>query len=372
MGEGKVQAMAWKRACAGLCVPLLMLLAACSATYQPRGAPTQSVLIEGQALVVEDGVRLPLRQWVPAGKPRAVVIALHGMNDYSNAFDAPARYWRGQGIATYAYDQRGFGASALPGIWPGTETLVADLDSAVEAIAARHPGVPLFVLGESMGGALAITAVTAPAMPGRAPLASRLQGVVLSAPALWGRQSMNLFYRMTLWLAVHTVPSVHVTPPRGLKIVPSDNIDMLRGLGRDPLVLKRTRIDAVSGLVDLMSLAESRLTALPPALPVLVLYGAHEQVLHADSVAEATASLKALAERQPVQLKRYPQGYHMLLRDLCGEAVWQDVAAWMAEPAAVRPVGACPPPILRVAPDAPLSSALPAPAPAAPGSAVRH
>lgn len=348
------------------------MLSGCAATYQPMGPEVQPARVEGRFLVASDGARLPLRSWQPDGPPRAVVVALHGMNDYSNAFDAPARHWREQGIATYAYDQRGFGASALPGIWAGTDTMVADLDAAVEALAARHPGVPLFVLGESMGGAVTIAALTAPALPGRAPLSSRLDGAVLSAPALWGRQSMNLLYRMTLWLAVHTVPSMHVTPPRGLKIVPSDNIDMLRGLGRDPLVLKRTRIDAVSGLVDLMSLAESRLAALPPTLPVLVLYGAHEQVLHADSVAEATASLKALAERQPVQLKRYPHGYHMLLRDLCAEAVWGDVAAWMAAPANVSPVGECPPPILRVTPDAPLSSALPAPAPAGPGAAVRH
>ncbi len=45
--------------------------------------------------------------------------------------------------------------------------------------------------------------------------------------------------------------------------MPSDNIEMLRALGKDPLVIKRTRIDALKGLVDLMSNAETALPAIP-------------------------------------------------------------------------------------------------------------
>ena len=51
---------------------------------------------------------------------RAVILALHGFNDYSNAFEGPGEVWAGHGIATYAYDQRGFGAAPERGLWPGT------------------------------------------------------------------------------------------------------------------------------------------------------------------------------------------------------------------------------------------------------------
>ena len=79
-----------------------------------------------------------------------------------------------------------------------------------------------------------------------------LSGVVLVAPAVWGWQTMPLLQQAALW-------SRHI-PPRGLTgegldIRPSDNVEMLRALGRDPLVIKETRIDAIYGLTNLMEAA---------------------------------------------------------------------------------------------------------------------
>ena len=71
-----------------------------------------------------DGAELPLRSWLPqAGPPDAVLVALHGFNDYSNFFDGPGRWLAGRGIASYAYDQRGFGGAPHRGLWAGTEAL---------------------------------------------------------------------------------------------------------------------------------------------------------------------------------------------------------------------------------------------------------
>jgi len=50
---------------------------------------------------------------------KAVILALHGFNDYANAFDGPGEIWAKEGIVTYAYDQRGFGAAPERGLWPG-------------------------------------------------------------------------------------------------------------------------------------------------------------------------------------------------------------------------------------------------------------
>ena len=59
----------------------------------------------------DDGATLPLKSWLPDGKPKAVILALHGFNDYSNAFKDSGEEWAKHGIATFAYDQRGFGAA---------------------------------------------------------------------------------------------------------------------------------------------------------------------------------------------------------------------------------------------------------------------
>ena len=114
--------------------------------------------------------------------PQAVIVALHGMNDYSNAFcHARAHGGRRKAITTYAYDQRGFGRSPQIGIWPGSDLMRRDLSDFVDVVRMRHPGVPVFVLGESMGGAVAMTAFASDTPP-------KADGLILVAPAVWGRR----------------------------------------------------------------------------------------------------------------------------------------------------------------------------------------
>ncbi|RXN91710.1 alpha/beta hydrolase [Achromobacter aloeverae] len=305
------------------------------------GPAVRAPAIDGNALVTPDDARLPLRAWLPYRQPPwAVIVALHGMNDYSNAFDLPAQYWAYYGIATYAYDQRGFGASARPGIWSDTDTMVADLNAAVAAAHARHPGVPVYVLGESMGGAVVAAALGSGPAGREPPLAREIAGAILTAPAVWGRQSMNVFYTLTLWLGYQAFPGMKVEPPRGLKILPSDNIPMLIQLGGDPLVIKRTRIDALKGLVDLMGAGEDALVHLPPELPTLVMYGQNEQVLPKHLVASTLRRLREREDSTRLRVALYPEGYHMLLRDLHAETVWRDVLAWLRSPIAALPSGA--------------------------------
>src|ERR1044071_3313458 len=153
-------------------------------------------------LVARDGTKLPLRHWEAEGAARrAVIVALHGMSDYSNAFDMPGKVWARLGITTLAYDQRGFGRSDRPGIWAGGEAMRADLNDAIAAARARYPGVPVFALGESMGGAVVLTALASGAPPA-------VDGVILVAPAVWSRSDMPLTYRAALFLAAHLLPGL--------------------------------------------------------------------------------------------------------------------------------------------------------------------
>jgi acylglycerol lipase len=83
--------------------------------------------------MMADGAKLPLHVWPAedAVTPKAVIVALHGFNDYGTFIKAAAAYWASHGIAVYAYDQRGFGDAPNRGIWPGGEALVDDLRTAV-------------------------------------------------------------------------------------------------------------------------------------------------------------------------------------------------------------------------------------------------
>ncbi len=314
----------------------LLLPGACTARYQPMAAPDAPPRLTDAAIVAADGYALPLRQWRPRGRGlEAVVLALHGFNDHSNSFAAAGRFLQDRGILIYAYDQRGFGATRGFGVWPGTATLVADLATAVELVARRHPELPLYVMGESMGGAVAMVAAAGGAVGATAAavLRRRVAGLILVAPAVWGRRAMTAIERVALAAAVRLVPGLKLGPPRGLNIQPSDNLEMLRALGRDPKVIKATRVDAIHGLVDLMDRA---LAAAPRVgLPALVLYGAREEVLPRTPIRIVLDTLPDQGRTTVV----YPDGWHMLLRDRQAEVVLADIAAWLDDPAAPLPSG---------------------------------
>jgi len=290
-------------------------LGACAPTIAPPGVESAIPALDGDAFLTRDGLRLPLRHW-DATRPHAVIVALHGMSDYSNAFDMPAAWWASQGVTTYAYDQRGFGKAPHPGIWPGSKALREDLADCIEAVRERNPNVPVFALGESMGGAVVLSALAEEHPP-------QPDGVILVAPAVWAREDMPIPYRMALWFTAHTMPGLKLSG-KGLKIWPSDNIEMMRKLSRDPLFQKKTRADAVWGLVDLMDSARKAPAHLQATPPILFLYGAKDQIIPRAPTEAVANELGSRAE-----VHDYPNGYHMLLRDLDGPGIWKDVLAWI-------------------------------------------
>ena len=309
----------------GLVVCILLLLTGCAPSFGPTPANSAMPVLAEDSIVARDGTRLPLRRWEAAGKPRAVIVALHGMSDYSNAFDMPGRNWAKLGITTLAYDQRGFGRSDNPGVWAGANAMRADLVDAVRAARARYPGVPVFALGESMGGAVVLTALASDLSD------LNIDGVILVAPAVWSRGDMPLSYRAALFLGAHLVPGMILSnsaASRVVTIIPSDNVPMLRALGRDPLFQKQTSIGSIYGLVNLMDearMAPDKITAPPP---VLFLYGAKDQIIPGKPTEAVIAALKA-RPAIPLTVKRYEHGYHMLLRDLEGDMVDQGAADWI-------------------------------------------
>ncbi len=308
---------------------LCLALAGCAATSAPMGATRQAPRLQDEVFVTRDGLSLPLRHWDAQGTPRAIIVALHGMSDYSNAFDGPARQWAAAGVTTLAFDQRGFGSGPNPGLWADGEAMRADLFDSVTAAKARYPGVPVFALGESMGGAVILSALAGPDPP---PVA----GVILVAPAVWARRDMPLGYRVALFFAAHLMPGLILSNNAAshvVTIVPSDNVAMLRALARDPLFQKQTRADALFGLVDLMDEARAAPDKLAATPPILLMTGDKDQVIPHDATNGVIAALGSRAT-----VRRYAEGYHMLLRDLEGPAVNKDMTDWvLAQVAAMQP-----------------------------------
>lgn len=312
-----------------LALILSLLLSACAPMVVASGpSDRQPWLINDQWAVMADGMRLPVRVSRPHGEAVAAVVALHGFGDYSNAFADFGPTLASSGVAVFAVDQRGFGRAGAWGRWHGAQAMVDDARALVSLVRGEMPGRPVYLMGESMGGAVALLAMAG------APAAD---GAILSAPAVWGRKWMPAYQAWALELAGHTIPWLPLNP-RGLPFKPSDNIEMLRRLARDPLFLKNPRVDAVYGLVDLMDAAQA---AIPNVTgPLLVLYGGKDDLVPKKPTC---AMLRKLRQRpgsgHDLRVVLYPDGYHMLFRDLKGDRVVADIAAWARDPQGSLPSG---------------------------------
>ena len=305
---------------------LLLLAGACAPEIQVSGNAALTPDLQRDYIQTADGIRLPLRAWLPAKKPKAVILGLHGMNDYNKSFAIPAERWRQEGIATYAYDQRGFGGTPQLGIWPGIDRLVSDFNTAVTLVRRRHPGVPIYASGTSMGGGVVLAAMARPDAP-------QVDGIILEAPAVWSRSTMPVIYPPGMWLLAHTVPGFrwHLSE---IQKTFTDNQDVVRGLARDPKVLQDVRMDALYGLFDLMDTAYA--AAPRVRVPVLLLHGDKDVLIPRRPVADVARALPPGLRRFAV----YERGWHILYRDLEGETVHRDVAAWVKTRATPLPSGA--------------------------------
>lgn len=290
--------------------------------------------VENERFISFDGSELGLTVWgKDVNAPEHVIVGVHGMNDYANAFHMAAPYWAERGVRTYAYDQRGFGRSPGRGYWPNEDAMREDLRTAVEIARAEHPNASVSVVGISMGGAVAMS------LFGRddAPEIDRL---ILSGPGLRGWGAIPFYQAMALHISARVRPGWVVVPPKGLvKIEPSDNNEMLRRTWSDPLMQRDNRIDQVYGVVSVMESAHKAASGLPER--TLLLYGARDIVIPEKGVRRTSKLLPS-----HVRTAYYEKGYHMLMRDLQAENVWKDVLTFLDDPQGEFPSGAKPLPWL--------------------------
>lgn len=308
----------------------LLLLGGCTVVQAlspaPPGLPLAPLRAPDTSFTLRDGTVLPARLWRPAGPPCGVILALHGFADSRDGWAEPAPFFTRAGYLLVAPDQRGFGGTATRGHWAGAARMVDDAAELVAQLRASHPGTPVIVMGESMGGAVALLLAAGPNPPQDA--------TVLLAPAVWSRAELDPAVTATLWLAVHVAPGWAPGQGQlGRDIFPSDNIPALLALGRDPLTLRRQSIAMLNGLATLMDDAQRAAPDLHGR--VLMLSGRRDQLVPGIPTEASWA-------RAPASVRRgfYPDGYHLLPVDRDRALVAADILSWLRTPDAWLPSGA--------------------------------
>jgi acylglycerol lipase len=258
------------------------------------GATPQAGLHEEGELRGAGGLALFTQSWLPDGEPGATVVLAHGLGEHSGRYAHVAARFTGEGLALHALDHRGHGRSEGRRAYiDRMANAVADLDQVVVQARERHPELPLFLLGHSMGGCLAI-AYTLEHQ-------DRLDGLLLSAPlaALESASGATRLVGKLLSVAAPQVGLFAVDPT-----LVSRDPEVVLAYVEDPLVhhgkLPARTIGELSSAVEAFPSRVPEIT-----LPLLVM---HEDV---DLTSAGMSGVRGLEPPRPqrhVALPRRPLG----------------------------------------------------------------
>lgn len=130
---------------------------------QGMGAPYGSSTTSSSTTSADRKQSAPCRSWVkPGEKPLAVLLCIHGLGLQSNSYEYFGKEQSNRGLAVYAIDVRGFGSwmNAKGKTKVNFDECLEDIKQTLESIRAANPGLPVYILGESMGGAIALRAAS--------------------------------------------------------------------------------------------------------------------------------------------------------------------------------------------------------------------
>uniref|UniRef100_A0A7S4LH98 Serine aminopeptidase S33 domain-containing protein n=1 Tax=Eutreptiella gymnastica TaxID=73025 RepID=A0A7S4LH98_9EUGL len=296
--------------------------------------------------------------WLPSGQPKAIIVISHGYGEHCGRYEATAAAFVAHNFAVYAMDQQGHGRSdGDRGVVHDYMNWVDDLEAYIQTIASKHKDVPMFLLGHSMGGAVALK--LASQNPGC------WKGVLLSAPMfqigerIWskpiqwlGQTILPSFVYDTLvarpWCyLLHLLDSAasmafHHVQKQALRLVltmasaatPVAKLDanelcrrkeVVEKYLNDPLVYSEAlKMGTVYQLMDLTDHVHSRQVTAQMRCPIAIYHGT------ADTITPVTGSLNLcpmLASTEKY-LKVYPGMRHEILNEDVA-AVTSDMLRWM-------------------------------------------
>ena len=259
--------------------------------------------------------------WEPAGAPRAVILALHGGMAHGGDYVTPALYFREHGIATASYDLCGHQDARRVDI-PGFHVFLEDSVAFLEWIKQSYPGVPVFVMGHSMGALIATHLGL-----GHFARDPAIKGFILSSPYY-----VNAIKVSPVLLALAGV--LGALAPR-MKVPLASLTNMLT---HDSAITARHHADERDGIRaseitvrfgNALTLAQQGLASRVPAWR----HHLFAVVAGADQLANADAAEEMLMTIKPALLtyRRYPQNYHENFNELNREQIFGDILLWMEE-----------------------------------------
>ena len=306
-------------------------------------------------LTANDRSRLYVNQWLPDGPAKAMIMLSHGMAEHSGRYARLAEALCAAGYGLYALDQRGHGRTADEGTLglyaekDGWNKVVGDLASLNQHIGQQQPGLPIILLGHSMGSYIAQAYLLHHS--------ASLDGAILSG---------SNFQPVALYRAAGVIARLE-RARQGLR-GRSALIDFLSfgsfnkafkpnrtafdWLSRDPLEVDKYTNDPLCGFrctnqlwIDLLGGLQqiskaSNLAQIDPGLPIMVMGGECDPVSEGKRLKSLAHALRE-AGCQNLQLTIYPQARHEVFNETNRDDVTADVLKWLDQALTLRRPARC-------------------------------
>jgi alpha-beta hydrolase superfamily lysophospholipase len=261
-----------------------------------------------------DGATLALHDWpVAAGAARGVVVLVHGLGEHAGRYAQLAARLNAWGFAVRAADHHGHGiSSGVRGGLPTSARLVDDLALVIDDTRNIFPTLPLVLLGHSLGGLVAASAV--------ARRVRQVDALVLSSPAL--DAGLSPFQKLLVATLSRLAP--------GLRVGNGLEVDFL---SHAPAVVEAYRVDPLchdrigARLARFLADEGAVVQAAAPTwqVPTLLLYAGDDRLVE-------PAGSRAFADAAPhsiVSSTCFPALYHEIFNERDAEPVFEALRAWL-------------------------------------------
>jgi acylglycerol lipase len=259
------------------------------------------------------GIELYWQAWLPSSEARAVVVISHGVSEHSARYAHVGERLAGAGYAAYAVDHRGHGRSQGKRVIVDADEVVADLRAFIDFAAARHPGKPVFLLGHSMGAAIAIACAVRHQ--------DALEGLLLSG-ALADPDTASPVTRALSRVLSKLTPGLGVYQVDASRI--SRDPEVVRAYQQDPLV-HRGKLPART--VAELTGAVARFPEEVPTLhlPLLVMHGGSDSL----TTLAGSRMVHERASSSDKTLEIYDGLWHEILNEPEKERVISEMIEWL-------------------------------------------
>lgn len=262
-----------------------------------------------------DGLSIHHEAWLPDGDPKGVVLLVHGLGEHLGRYQHVAARLVDAGYAVHALDHRGHGKSEGPRAYVKTyDEFMRDLAQFRRLVEAEHPGVPLVMLGHSMGGNLVMGHVLGNT--------GGLVGMALSGAALKAGDDFSPVQRKVFGLIAKVAPKFR---PQGL---PAEAVSrdpaVVEAYVNDPLVFTgKVAAGLGAALFDAMDGFPERYPDL--TVPIWIGHGTADSLTNIEGARE----LEALATNADVTAHYYEGLYHEIFNEPEQDEVLDDLVSWL-------------------------------------------